>query len=297
MLTVKKLYKKFEHQPAVNNVSFTLEKGVCTALIGPNGAGKTTILRMLSGLIKQTSGTITYHQNDIDFRYLIGYLPQYPSFYNWMTGEEFLTYCSKLYGLTYREVQERTAKLFSLVDLTIAKDKRISTYSGGMKQRLGLAQALIYQPKILFLDEPVSSLDPIGRRDVLSLMEHLKEKTTILFSTHILNDADEVSDSLIVLKDGVIVEQGTMKQLQTKYSTSKIIVQFTQNPPKLIDDLNDLQTVTSIDLVHQKLHIYVTEVHQAQTELFQFILDNNLEVTEFYIDRVSMEEMFLKAVN
>src|SRR5699024_1377309 len=149
-----------------------------------------------------------------------------------MTGDEFLIYCSKLYGLSNKETVNRTYKLFKQVDLTDAKDKRIGTYSGGMKQRLGIAQALIHEPSILFLDEPVSSLDPIGRRDVLTLMEELKEKMTILFSTHILNDADEISDSVIVLKDGKIVEDGTMESLQTKYTTSKLIMRFANNKHK-----------------------------------------------------------------
>src|SRR5699024_3132649 len=160
-----------------------------------------------------------------------------PKFYDWMTGEEFLHYCSKLYGLSNNVTENRANLLFEQVDLSDAKHKKIGTYSGGMKQRLGIAQALIHEPEILFLDEPVSSLDPIGRRDVLTLMEQLKQKMTILFSTHILNDADELSDSVIVLKSGKVVEEGTMEKLQEKYATSKIIMQFSEVNPDIINDL------------------------------------------------------------
>lgn len=297
MLTVKGLSKKFNNHIVVNNVNFTLKKGLCTALIGPNGAGKTTTLRMLTGLMKPSEGRITYTNNKLDFRHIIGYLPQYPKFDEWMTGYEFLSYCSELYGFSHSETKERTIKLLEQVGLADAQKKRIGTYSGGMKQRLGIAQALIHDPEILFLDEPVSSLDPIGRRDVLTLMEQLKETMTILFSTHILNDADEISDSVIVLKDGKVVEDGTMNDLQKKYTTSKIIIQLTKNESNKIDAIGELSTVTSVEKVGNYIHLYVTDIHLARNELLQFVLNNNLHLIEFRIGRVSMEEMFVKAVN
>lgn len=297
MLTVKNLSKQFNKHLVINGVSFTLKKGACTALIGPNGAGKTTILRMLTGLIKASEGSITYTNNTGDFRHLIGYLPQYPKFDDWMTGEEFLTYCCKLYGLSSEETQRRTKGLLEQVGLSNAKQKRISTYSGGMKQRLGIAQAIVHQPSVLFLDEPVSSLDPIGRRDVLTLMEQLKEKMTILFSTHILNDADEISDSVIVLKSGKVVEDGTMEKLQKKYTTSKIILQFEQNHSDLVSQIEQLSNVTSIEAIGQYLHVYITDLHTARTEILDFTLKSNLQLNEFRIGRVSMEELFVKAVN
>lgn len=297
MLTVKGLSKLFNKHLVIDGVSFTLKEGACTALIGPNGAGKTTILRMLTGLIKTSEGSITYANNKGDFRHLIGYLPQYPKFDDWMTGEEFLTYCSKLYGLSNAESKVRTEGLLEKVGLSNAKHKRISTYSGGMKQRLGIAQALVHEPSILFLDEPVSSLDPIGRRDVLTLMEQLKETMTILFSTHILNDADEISDSVIVLKDGKVVEDGTMESLQRKYTTSKIILQFDQNNTDIVKQIEQLESVTSIETIGQYIHAYVTDLHIARTEILDFTIQNDLQLNEFRIGRVSMEELFVKAVN
>lgn len=296
MLTVKDLSKTFRNRMVVNDLNFTLEKGACTALIGPNGAGKTTTLRMLTGLIRPTKGTITYTEVKDDFRHTIGYLPQYPQFYNWMTGEEFLVYCSKLYGISRLETKKRTEQLLAKVDLIDAKNKSIQTYSGGMKQRLGIAQALIHQPKILFLDEPVSSLDPIGRREVLTLMKQLKETMTILFSTHILNDADEVSDSLIVLKDGKMVEEGTMDHLQAKYTTSKIVVQFAKQHDNLIPHLQNLPSIYKVEAFGPHIHLYTDHMVQAQNEVLQFILKNEIKINELKVGRVSMEEMFVKAV-
>lgn len=296
MLTVKHISKQFHKQTIINDVSFTLEKGQCTALIGPNGSGKTTILRMLTGLIKPNDGTITYNYPN-DFRQIIGYLPQYPTFHDWMSGREFLTFSAKLYGLSTNETNERIDELLKKVDLNDAQQKRIGTYSGGMKQRLGIAQALIHHPKILFLDEPVSSLDPIGRRDVLTLMQQLKNEMTILFSTHILNDADEISDSLIVLKDGEVVEKGSILKLQEKYTTSKIIVQFHSVNDTMLTKLNELPTVTTTETIGNHLHLYVTDVAAAQTELLTFIDEQNLALSEYRVGRLTIEEMFVKAVN
>src|SRR5699024_9202307 len=139
-------------------------------------------------------------QNE-DIRPYIGYLPQYPTFYGWMSGYEFLIYIGKLANMNKDDVNERAEELLALVGLSEAKNKKIRTYSGGMKQRLGIAQAIIHRPQILMLDEPVSSLDPIGRREVLELMEQLKQEMTIIFSTHILSDADEISDELLLLHE------------------------------------------------------------------------------------------------
>src|SRR5699024_2191951 len=212
LLTVNNLTKTYDKQRAVHDVSFQFQRGKCIALIGPNGAGKTTILRTLAGLIKPTSGTIHFSQmnSNNDFRSFIGYLPQFPVFYSWMTGKEFLIYSGELALLSKDEATERAKQLLEKVGIAHAKNKRIGNYSGGMKQRLGIAQAIIHQPKLLMMDEPVSSLDPIGRREVLTLMEELKEDMTILFSTHILTDADEVSDELLLLHEGRMVESGSM---------------------------------------------------------------------------------------
>lgn len=296
MLTVKHLCKQYNDSHVVNDISFTLEKGLCTALLGPNGAGKTTTLRMLTGLIKPSSGTISYDSEKEDFRQLIGYLPQYPQYYDWMTAEEFLTYCSKLHGLSNKESIDRTRQLLQQVDLLDDKDKRISSYSGGMKQRLGLAQALIHEPKILFLDEPVASLDPIGRRDVLTLMERLKENMTILFSTHILNDADEISDSIILLKEGKIIEQGTIEALQKKYATGKIEIQLDSYPETIKEQLKQLQSVTSLIVQKNTFQLFVSDTTMAQDEILQFIVKEKLPLQKFQIGRLTLEEMFMKAV-
>ncbi len=236
LIKISGLKKSFKETEVIKGIDFKLEKGKCTALLGPNGAGKTTTLRMLSGLMEPTGGSITFAdaKKSGDIRHLIGYLPQFPVFYEWMTGLEFLVYVGKLAGLSQKEARTRSEELLQLVGIAEAKSRRIGKYSGGMKQRLGIAQALIHRPQLVMLDEPVSALDPIGRREVLELLEGLKKETTILFSTHILNDAEEVCDEILFLHNGEIVESGTMDELRERYQQAKIDLFFRGNPAEYI---------------------------------------------------------------
>lgn len=296
LLTAKFLTKKYHHDLAVNELSFSLEDHKCIALIGPNGAGKTTTLRMLAGLIKPTAGTISFLNNIDDFRPFIGYLPQHPVFHEWMTGEEYLIYVARLSKMNKKTAVKRAHTLLHDTNIFKAKDKRIGTYSGGMKQRLGIAQALIHQPKLLILDEPVSALDPVGRREVLTLIENLKKKMTILFSTHILSDADEVCDDLLLLHQGELVESGSMSVLRKKYESSKIEVTFMEDNEQIHNALLSLQTVTNVSKVRQTYHLTVNSLNKARQEVFQAALEQDWSITTFHINQASLEDMFMKAV-
>lgn len=298
LLSVTKLSKTYNGNPAVNKISFQFEAGKCIALIGPNGAGKTTVLRMLAGLLKPTSGNIEFNQKNKnkDIRSLIGYLPQYPVFYSWMTGKEFLVYSGKLAFLSKSEATERADELLKKVGIYEAKDRRIGKYSGGMKQRLGIAQAIIHQPKLLLLDEPVSSLDPIGRREVLTLMEELKKEMTILFSTHILTDADEISDDLLLLHQGNIIESGSMDELRNEYQTEKIELAFENDIELYASKINELFNISSY-VERNILHIPVTDIHLSRKEILAVASKENWPLTSFNINRTSLEDLFMKAVN
>jgi|SRR5690625_839567 len=296
VLNVSKLQKKFGNQEVLQKISFSLESGKCIALIGPNGAGKTTTLRILTGLMRQTSGEFHYKYANADFRSSIGYLPQHPVFYSWMTGKEYLVYCAQLTNIDKKKAIKKADSLLKKVGIFEAKNKRIGTYSGGMKQRLGIAQAIIHQPKLLILDEPVSALDPIGRREVLTLMEKLKQEMTILFSTHILSDADEISDELLLLHKGVIVESGSMNQLRRKYQTTAIELTFDNNLEKYKERLEQLTTVKDISIKRDIIHISVLNIDDARKEILNTAMKNNWSLTSFVINRASLEDMFMKVV-
>ncbi|MBM7601952.1 ABC-2 type transport system ATP-binding protein [Virgibacillus halotolerans] len=298
LLTVSNLTKVYDKKAAVDHVSFTFQKGKCIALIGPNGAGKTTILRTLSGILTPTTGSVTFADNEKneDIRKWIGYLPQYPVFYSWMTGKEFLVYAAKLAYTPKAEAEKRAVELLKKVGIEEAGDQHISKYSGGMKQRLGIAQATIHKPKLLLLDEPVSSLDPIGRREVLTLMEELKQEMTILFSTHILGDADEVSDELLLLHQGKIVESGTMAELRKKYQTAKIELEFQHDSIPYQAKVNAMASIESSYVDQNMLHVNAIDITQARQDILHVASAENWPLTSFSLNRASLEDMFMKVV-
>lgn len=299
VLSVTNLTKKYDSKIVVHDINFQFKSGKCIALIGPNGAGKTTILRTLSGILKPTSGNVIFAENNknVDIRSLIGYLPQYPVFYPWMTGKEFLIYCAELAYIPKAEARKLAAVLLKKVGIEKAGDQRISKYSGGMKQRLGIAQAIIHKPKLLMLDEPFSSLDPIGRREVLTLMEELKQEMTVLFSTHILGDADEVSDELLLLHKGKIVESGTMAELRKKYQTAKIELEFQDDSIAYQSKINALVSVENSYVDRNILHVNTKDILSARQEILHAASSENWPLTNFTLNRASLEDMFMKVVN
>ncbi|MBC5636140.1 ABC transporter ATP-binding protein [Ornithinibacillus sp. BX22] len=299
LLTVNNLTKKYGSKTVVDHISFEFGHNKCIALIGPNGAGKTTTLRALSGLLKPSDGTIQFEnqEKNHDIRDKIGYLPQYPAFHTWMTGKEFLVYSGKLAKLTKEEAKKRADELLKIVGISDeAKNERIGRYSGGMKQRLGIAQAIIHRPKLLILDEPVASLDPLGRREVLVLMEKLKEEMTILFSTHILNDAEEVSDELILLHQGQIIESGSIAKLRKKYQTTIIELQVEGDLNLYQEKLNNLETIISTKQERNTLFITASEVKSARDEILATATKENWPITTFSINQASLEDMFMRVV-
>lgn len=298
LVTVQDLTKAYNNTNVVENLSFSLQEGKCVALLGPNGAGKTTTLKMLAGFIQPTSGTITFDVQSLsdDFRNYVGYLPQFPVFYRWMTGYEFLVYVGELANLSKKEASEKADELLELVNLKDFKKMRISKYSGGMKQRLGIAQALIHSPKLIILDEPVSALDPIGRREVLNLMRELKKDATILFSTHILNDAEEVSDEIILLNKGKIIEKGNLSELNAADDTVTIHLAFSEEPKFVIERLKEIDSVLSVTNEKGEYQITAQQLNTARTQILQLVQKEKWPLSKFEIAKTSLEDFFIKAV-
>jgi ABC-2 type transport system ATP-binding protein len=298
LIQIKGLKKSFQGHEVIKGLDFKLEMGKCIALLGPNGAGKTTTLRMLSGLMKPTAGTISFSdaKKDGDIRHLIGYLPQFPVFYDWMSGFEFLQYVGKLGGLTSKEAKERSLELLELVGISDAKNRRVGKYSGGMKQRLGIAQAIIHRPQLVMLDEPVSALDPFGRREVLELLEGLKKETTILFSTHILNDAEEVCDEILFLHNGEIVESGTMGALRERHQQAKIDLIFRKKTEEMESTLKNHSLTQSILVDGNRISVFVTNVELARREFLKLIFEKDWPLDRFEMSSMSLEDVFMKVV-
>lgn len=215
-LTIDRLTKQYKNKIAVDRLSFSLTKGV-TGLLGANGAGKTTLIRMLCGILVPTSGEITYNGisvSDEHYRNVLGYLPQEFGYYPEFTGKDFLMYFAALKGFTKKAAEVRVNELLELVGLSQVQKKKIKTYSGGMKQRLGIAQALINRPEVLILDEPTAGLDPKERVRFRNLIDEIGKESIVLLSTHIVSDIEHIADHIIMMKNGRIIWQGSHKEIE-----------------------------------------------------------------------------------
>ena len=209
-LIIDRLTKQYKNKLAVDRISLKLQKGVY-GLLGANGAGKTTLMRMICGVLKPTSGTITFDGLDVsteEYRSELGYLPQDFGYYPEFTGMDFLLYMAALKGLDKSYAKRKACKLLVLVSLQDKANKKIKTYSGGMKQRLGIAQALLNDPKILVLDEPTAGLDPKERVKFRDLIAELGKDNIVFLSTHIISDIEHIADTVLMMKDGQIIYQG-----------------------------------------------------------------------------------------
>lgn len=208
-LIIDRLSKQYKNRIAVDRICVKLHKGIY-GLLGENGAGKTTLMRMICGILKPTSGTISFDGLDAseeNYRAILGYLPQDFGYYPEFTGQDFLLYMAALKGIAKSQAKRKTAELLQLVSLQDVAKKKIKTYSGGMKQRLGIAQALLSQPKLLVLDEPTAGLDPKERVRFRNLIEELGKESIILLSTHIVSDIEHIADTVLIMKDGQLIYQ------------------------------------------------------------------------------------------
>ena len=214
-LIIDRLSKQYKNKIAVDRISLTLHQGVY-GLLGANGAGKTTLMRMLCGILRPTSGTVMFENMDVsteDYRKELGYLPQDFGYYPNFTGRDFLMYMAVLKGMTKSLAQKRCAKLLDEVGLKEMGDKKIKTYSGGMKQRLGIAQALLSHPRILILDEPTAGLDPKERVRFRDMIAALGKESIVILSTHIVSDIEHIADRILLMKDGQIIFNGTQEEI------------------------------------------------------------------------------------
>lgn len=222
-LVINRLSKQYKNKIAADRISVTLQRGVY-GLLGANGAGKTTLMRIICGILKPDSGTVSFDGIDVsqeEYRSVLGYLPQDFGYYPEFTGKDFLLYMAALKGLEKPLAKRKADELLTLVSLQNVAKKKIKTYSGGMKQRLGIAQALLNEPKLLILDEPTAGLDPKERVRFRNLIESLGKESIVLLSTHIVSDIEHIADEILMIKEGRLIYCGkwdeTKGDLETFY--------------------------------------------------------------------------------
>ncbi|MET3321574.1 UNVERIFIED_ORG: ABC-2 type transport system ATP-binding protein [Peribacillus simplex] len=296
-LEIKNVTKKFKEKTAVNNFSMELQSGECVGLIGPNGAGKSTLIKVIADIIDPSMGEVLLGGKKISkMKREIGYLPQYPNFFQWMTAKETLTFMGQLSGIKKEELTRSIPEIMSKVGLSGEENSKVRTFSGGMKQRLGIAQALLHKPSLIVMDEPVSALDPIGRREVLNIIEEIKKETTILLSTHILSDAEEICERFVIIKNGEKIEDTTMTELLNRNSENKINVDLTVKSQEWIEIVKSLNFVKGVEVIGNKLKIEVENIELNKNLLLASALKHNVDLVRFEIDNDTLEEIFLKLV-
>ena len=296
-LEIRNVTKTFKRKIAVNNFSMEMQLGECVGLIGPNGAGKSTLIKVISDILDPNAGEVLLNGKKISkIKREIGYLPQYPNFIYWMTAKETLTFMGQLSGVKKEDLTNAIPEILTKVGLRGKENSKVGTFSGGMKQRLGIAQALLHKPSVIIMDEPVSALDPIGRREVLNLIKEIKKDTTILLSTHILSDAEEICERLVIIKDGIKIEDTTITDLLNRNSENKLIVEITAKDQKWIDVVKKIPCVKEVEVIGHKVKIKVEDIKKNKNILLKNALEHEVNIIKFEMNNDNLEEIFLKLV-
>ena len=290
---------------ALDHLNLTVPSGSIFGFLGPNGAGKTTTLRLLTGLAQATDGTATVAgipigRTDGQLARNIGYLDQDPRFYGWMRGRELLNLVGQLHGLQGAELNRRVGEVLEIVGLTDASHRKIGGYSGGMRQRLGIGQALINQPRVLFLDEPVSSLDPEGRRDVLEIISRLRGIATVFMSTHILNDVERVCDRVAILNFGHLVVEGPIDELLDSYAQPIYELEPEPQQPGSIERLAGVFAgqpwAQEVKTTPDTVRLFVNDPSVAGPAILPLVVKSGVALARFERSRPSLEDVFLRLV-
>jgi ABC-2 type transport system ATP-binding protein len=281
----------------LHGISFSVRQGEIFGFVGPNGAGKTTTLKILMGLIHAQGGSATVLGHDIsenEYRRHVGFLPENPDFYDFLTGTEFLNFYARVSGVPAKERSERVASLLEQVGLAHAGDARLRTYSKGMLQRVGIAQAVVHDPDIVFLDEPMSGLDPIGRKEVRDLILRLNgEGKTIFMNTHILSDVEMLCHRVAIIVKGEIRYVGSSEEFLSseERSAEVVLARLPADAVTVIEERFDAPMRGQGD--HVEMRIPEKEVK----DLLRLALDTGAEIVSVTPHRVSLESIFLSAVS
>lgn len=299
MIEVNNLVKKFGTFTAVNGISFTAEPGQVTGFLGPNGAGKTTTMRMLTGFAPPTSGTATVAGYDIfdqskEVRRSVGYLPESVPLYRDMTAIGYLKYLAEIRGVKNRHA--RAQDVLARVGLTSRADSEIRTLSKGMRQRVGLAAALIHDPEVLILDEPTIGLDPIQVLELRDLVSELGQNHTVMFSTHILSEAEQVCDRVVIINQGQIMTQGDPIGLRQQMERgARILVRTAEDPTQAIGTVQQVTSVAEAKIERDTIIAYpANPEHDPRADITRALVTGGFNVLEVRPAANNLEEIFLE---
>lgn len=288
---------------ALRPLNLTVAAGSIFGFLGRNGAGKTTTIRLLTGLARPTSGRawvngVETTRADSAARAQFGYLPQDPAFYNWMTPLEYLDYVGRLFQMEATTRKQRAAEMLALVDLETAAKRQIGGFSGGMVQRLGIAQSLLHEPPVLFLDEPTSALDPAGRYEVLELISTLRGRVTVFLSSHILGDVERVCDTIGIVHQGELLLVQEREALLAQYATNVISLEldraYLAHSVSLMPQLQAQPWALGVTQEDNRLHVTVSDVAAAKSALLPLLAEQGAVLNRYEWIRPSLEDVFLQ---
>ncbi len=295
ILTISNLWKRFGEKEVLKGVNLNVPEHSIFGFIGKNGAGKTTTMRSILGLLEIDEGEILVAGEKVQYGETetnrhIGYLPDVPEFYSFMTPYEYLKFCGEITGMESAGIKSRSAELLELVGLGEEK-RRIKGFSRGMKQRLGIAQALLNRPKLLICDEPTSALDPIGRKEILDILLAARDQTTILFSTHILSDVERICSDIAVLNDGKIVVQGALSEIREMRTSEEFVVEVekSEDVAKILNTFSNCKATASTQIVFQNDEKNIFDI-------MKYLAENKTKVLRIERMEPSLESLFLEVV-
>lgn len=297
ILKLSNVSKRFGKKQVIKDLSFEVPEHMVYGFIGKNGAGKTTTMKMILGLIKPDEGEILVNGEKVSFgqtatNKYIGYLPDVPEFYGYMTPVEYLKLCGKITGFPENEIDGRIEELLELVGLSEEK-KRIQGFSRGMKQRLGIAQALLNRPKLLICDEPTSALDPVGRKEILDVLCKVKEYTTVIFSTHILSDVERICDEIAFLHEGNIVLKGELSEIKNIRKTSSVQIECFNEA-----DVSKVLKVLPEGKLQGRTSIIFENVNETNMcEMMSHLAENSIAIQKIEMIEPTLEDLFVEVVS
>ena len=293
MLRITDLKKSFGDKAVLKGLDLSVPKGCIFGFIGKNGSGKTTTMKTVLGLMQADGGEILVNGERVVYGQTstnrhIGYLPDVPAFYSFMTAEEYLTFCGEITGLTDTENKQRRTELLELVGLQDEKH-RIGGFSRGMKQRLGIAQALLGRPKLLICDEPTSALDPVGRKEILDILSSVKGQTTVLFSTHILSDVERICTDVAFLNNGVVEMQGSLSEIKSRFGREEYLLETASD-----DQLAAIiSAFPSVEKAHDCQLTFSTEA-VAVSDVMGFMAKANISPLKLERVEPTLESLFME---
>ena len=280
ILQIQGLYKKFGQNNIINGLDLEVKENTIFGFIGENGAGKTTTMKMILGFLKQDSGVIKVCGEEVKFgetktNKFIGYLPDKKD-----------------------DIKKKSEELLELVGISDYKKRKISKFSRGMKQRLGIAQALLNEPKLLICDEPTSALDPIGRKEILDILLKVKERTTVIFSTHILSDVERICDEIAILRDGKITLNGTLSQIKAEHMVDclEICMKNKEDFIQFLNIVRDNPNIYEMQKSENTIYLHSNNIEKVQRDVMQGLINQNLYLIYIKIQELTLERLFMEAI-